>query len=637
LILLGVLGGLLLGLVSGHSLRGLFSIRLRWVSLIFLALALRIGTELAVGAGVAAAEDLRLPLYVAAFGLLAFATWLNRSQPGMIVIALGVASNGLAVIANGGWMPVWLPSLDAAGLGLGDLNVAFHQPLPQVFGPEFFLHAGPLADVIPLPLGPLANVASVGDSLIGIGLGWFLFSALARRVVDVDAGGVSLGSGPALAGFDTPILLGGVRGPAGAEILAGLRPRQPRHPYLRLALDARFVAFWLAQAISLFGDRLNQVALAVMALALTNSPLATGLVFLSATLPNLLLGPIAGTFVDRLDHRRVMIASDVIRGLLVLALPFAAEANFLTVYPLVFLVTTVSLFFRPAKVAVVPRMVAPSDVMAANSAIWTADTLADIAGYPLAGLFVYFLGQTIGLAFFVDAATYFVSGILLATLVIPPVVRTVVPAMGGALRRFFAELYDGWRFLRQRPPLIQNTLVSTLAQASIGVTLALTVVYAKVTLDQSLMPYPTNYAAIDTAIGVGNLVGGLGVGLIGARLGKGWLVVGGFMVMGLATVVLGLTANIVVALAAATVIGIANLVYVIPTQTIFLELTPGEYLGRVVSFRSSLVFGSMLAAMGVSGVLAEIWPVGWVIAVSGALTVLAGLIGALLPAVRNPG
>ena len=133
------------------------------------------------------------------------------------------------------------------------------------------------------------------------------------------------------------------------------------------------------------------------------------------------------------------------------------------------------------------------------------------------------------------------------------------------MRGFFNELAEGWRFLRARPALFQNTLVSTLAQASLGVTLALTIVYAKDALDQAVIPYPTNYAAIDTAIGLGNLVGGIAVGWIGARFRKGWLVVLGFIVMGLATVALGLTGNVLVALAASLVIGIANLVYVIPT------------------------------------------------------------------------
>jgi predicted MFS family arabinose efflux permease len=331
-----------------------------------------------------------------------------------------------------------------------------------------------------------------------------------------------------------------------------------------------------------------------------------------------------------------MIGSDLIRAALVLVIPFVAQIDFVLVYPLVFLITTVSLFFRPAKTAVIPRIVEERDVLAANSAVWTADTLADIAGYPLAGIFVYFLGASLGLAFFVDAATYLASAVLIASISIPPVVRTVGPAMVGAFRAFVNELSEGWRFLRSRPALFQNTMVSTLAQASLGVTLALTIVYAKEALDQSVIPYPTNYAAIDTAIGLGNLVGGIAVGWVGLRLRKGWLVVLGFIVMGLATVALGLTSNVLVALTASLVIGISNLVYVIPTQTIFMEQTPRDYMGRVVSFRSSLVFGSMLLAMALSGLFAEVYPVGVVIAASGVLTALAGVIGALLPAVRNP-
>jgi len=77
--------------------------------------------------------------------------------------------------------------------------------------------------------------------------------------------------------------------------------RISEHPYVRLASDARFVAFWLGQTISLFGDRLHQVALAVLVFGVTDSALATALVFLTAALPNLLVAPIAGTFVEGYD------------------------------------------------------------------------------------------------------------------------------------------------------------------------------------------------------------------------------------------------------------------------------------------------------------------------------------------------
>ena len=644
MIVIGLVVGLVGGLLAGGRIGRLIDVRLRWVGLIFLALALRIGTQVAIANGIEIADALRLPLYAAAFGLLIAGLWPNRNHPGLLAVAVGAASNGLAIILNGGWMPVWGPSLAAAGIGPEELNAAFHRLLPTEFGLDFFLRGGPLADIIPLPIPILTNVASIGDVFIGAGLGWFVFSTLLRGKED-PLGGVSLGPGrrrtPAAAqatiGLERPIVLGGGMGAGLSEPLpVGARIRG--HPYIRLALDARFAAFWLAQTISLFGDRLHQVALGVLVYAVTNSPLLTGLVFLSATLPNLILGPIAGTFVDRWEHKRVLIVSDIIRAGLVIVIPFAALANIALVYPLVFAVTTVSLFFRPAKTAILPRIVAEDDMLAASSATWTADTLADILGFPFAGLFVAFLGVSaanLSLAFFADSATYILSALLIAGVAVAPLVRETAPKAANAFRAFADELLEGWRFLRGQPALIQNTLISTVAQMTVGVTLALTVVYARDALDGRFIPYPQNYAAIETAIGIGNLVGGLAVGAIGARLRKGWLVVGGFLVMGLATVVMGLTGNVVIALVAAAAMGIANLVYIIPTQTIFIAVTPIELMGRVVAFRGSLVFGAMTLAMGVSGILAESMPVGLVIAGFGALTVLGGVIGALLPAVRD--
>ncbi|CAN5751763.1 hypothetical protein BH24CHL6_BH24CHL6_05590 [soil metagenome] len=639
-LLLGLAAGLLLGGRPGR----LVDVRLRWVALLFLALFMRVGGEWAIANGVTLADTLRLPLFGGAFAILALAMWLNRNHAGLLVVAVGAAANGLAIVANGGWMPVWEPSLAAVGLTVGDLNVAFHRPLAADFDLEFFLRAGPLADIIPLPLPFVPNVASIGDVFLGLGLGWFVFSTLLRGKED-PLGGVSLGRGARTAaehsvGLERPLVLGGGLGPGLSQPMpVGLRIRG--HPYVRLSLDSRFVSFWLSQTISLFGDRLHQVALAVLVYAVTNSPLLTGMVFLAATIPNIILSPIAGTFVDRWEHKRVMIVSDVLRAGLVLLLPLAASIEILLVYPIVFLITTVSLFFRPAKVALVPRIVKRDDLLAANSATWTADTLADIAGFPIAGLFVAFLlnGDQVGslhLAFFVDAATYLLGALLLLGVNVPPLVREAKPRVVGALATFGRELTEGWRFLRTRPPLIQNTLVSAVAQTSVGVTLALTVVYARDGLDGRFIPYPESYAAIETAIGLGNFAGGLAIGLIGNRLRKGWLVIAGFVAMGIATVLLGLTSNVLVALVAAAMIGIANLVYIIPTQTIFVELTPIELMGRVVAFRSSLVFGSMTAAMGVSGIIAEQIPVGLVIAAFGALTCAAGLVGALLPAVRDP-
>ncbi len=661
MLLIAVILGVIAGLLAGGRLSNLLSARLRYGALIVAALLLRIATQWLIDQGVEVIDQLRLPLFAISFGLLAFSLWLNRSQPGLLLAMVGVSANGLAIVLNDGFMPVYLPAVEMTGLSTTDLSPTFHVLLPTQLGVEFLLRGGPIGDVLPVMLPFLANVISIGDVLLAAGVAWFLFSAIARGTSDPDEGVVTLWSDrpeaekvtpmarpivvtrPAILGsgmgaappasMDGPAAVTTPTVPAAVPTTLGQRIRE--HPYVRLARDARFSTFWLAGTISLFGDRLHQVALGVMVLSLTDSATLTGLVFLAASLPNLFLGPIAGTFVDRWDQKRVMIVSDLLRAGLVLTLPFIVEFNVWLVYPVVFVVTTISLFFRPAKAAIIPRIVRREDLTPANGAIWTGETIADIAGYPLAGVFVAFLGVNLALAFWVDAVTYVVSAVLLAGLIIPPVAHAAALQVRGALSGFVIELREGWQFLRNEAALFQNTLVSVVAQLSIGATLALMVVYAQQSLAGDAIAYPENYAILEAAIGLGNLVGGFVIGAIGARLRKGWLVITGFAVMGLATIVLGLTSNELLAIGAAVVIGIFNLVYVIPSQTLFAERTPPGMMGRVVAIRSSIVMGALTGAMAVSAGLADLVDAGAIIAATGVLTVIAAVLAAWLPAVRD--
>jgi MFS family permease len=657
MLFIAVLVGVLAGLAVGGHIGNLLSARIRFGGLIIAGLLLRVATQTLLDQGVALADTLRVPLFATSFGLLVVALWVNRSQPGLLLAMVGIGINGIAILVNGGYMPVYLPAVELIGLTQADLSPTFHVLLPEELGLPFLLKAGPLGDILPIGLPVLANVISVGDVLLAAGVGWFLFSSIARGSSDPDAGVVSLWSArprseeiarriPSAA-LDDPVVGGSTMRSRPRAATIGVLPRSDelappaladrirQHPYVRLARDGRFSAFWLAGTVSLFGDRLHQIALGVMVLGLTGSAMQTGLVFLAATLPNLFLGPIAGTFVDRWDQKHVMIVTDIIRAGLVLTLPFIADAEVWLIYPMVFLVTTVSLFFRPAKAAILPRIVRREDLIPANGAMWTGETLADIAGYPLAGVFVAFLGSNLALAFWVDSLTYIVSAVLLVGLIIPPAARSAATRVGGAMTTFVAELRDGWHFLRGEATLFQNTLVSMVAQLSVGATLALMVVYAERSLDGDTIAYPSSYAIIEAAIGVGNLVGGFVVGAIGAHLRKGWLVISGFAVMGLATIVLGLTSNELLAIVAAIVIGIFNLVYIIPSQTLFAERTPEGMLGRAVAIRSSIVMGALTGAMAVCSGLADHVDAGLIIAATGVLTVAAAVVAAWLPAVRD--
>jgi MFS family permease len=425
---------------------------------------------------------------------------------------------------------------------------------------------------------------------------------------------------------------------------AGVLGRISRHPYVRLALNGSFSALWVGQLISLLGDRVHQIAIAALILRLTdNSPIALAAVFVAASIPNLILGPIAGTFVDRWDHQETMVVSDLLRAAMVLLIPLAAVSNFLFVYPLLFLITSVSLFFRPARTAIMPRIVRSNDLLAANSATWIAETFADIGGYPLAALFVAFLGEALPLAFWIDAVSYVASAVLIGSMAVPRLRRR---ARRGAAEAgtegtvepkpdFRREMLEGWHFLRHETVLLANTIQGVVGQFAIGATIAITALYATVSLDRGNVAAMAAYGFLETGVGVGNLIGGFAVGLIGARLAKGRMVIAGYTIWGICVAALGLTRSLPLAIGLLAATGVANMIFVIPSQTLFQQRTPQELIGRVVGFRIMLVFGSMTLAMAVAGLLATVTGPAAVMTILGTVTIVSGLAGLFVPAVRD--
>ena len=379
---------------------------------------------------------------------------------------------------------------------------------------------------------------------------------------------------------------------------------------------------------------MHQVALAFVVFYATGSEIALGAVFFVSLLPNLLFGAIAGTLVDRWDHREVMIVSDLLRAALVLLIPILAVTNLVLVYPMVFLVTTISMFFRPAKGAILPRLVAEADLTTANSAMWIAETFADIGGYAVAGLFVALLGTQLPLAFWADAVTYIASAILIASISVAPLQR-VASVAGQAGSSFVAELREGWHFLRNEPAVFANTLQATVAQFMLGIFIALMPAYAAASISGAPVAGSAVYGFLEGGVGTGNLIGGFVIGLIGSRFALGRLVIVGYVVTGGCVAALALTGNFAAALALVFGAGVGNLAFVIPSQTIVQTHTPPALMGRLLGLRFTMVFGSMAIATGVGGVIGQFLGVPLTLGLFGLLTVAAGLVGLFVPAVRD--
>lgn len=165
--------GVLVGYLLGGRLDRLGSLRIRWVPLALFGFA----TQALLAAEPLGAWPAGLvpAVYQASTLLVLVAVLRNLAVPGVAVIALGAACNLVAIVANGGWMPADPGALASVGiLPSGATNtIVITDPVLR-----------PLTDVFALPAGlPLANVFSIGDVLIGIGVAATIALAMRRPAV----------------------------------------------------------------------------------------------------------------------------------------------------------------------------------------------------------------------------------------------------------------------------------------------------------------------------------------------------------------------------------------------------------------------------------------------------------------------
>jgi len=281
------------------------------------------------------------------------------------------------------------------------------------------------------------------------------------------------------------------------------------HPsgYLELVrTNTHFRRLWIAEVVSLLGDWFNTIALYSLVSRLTGSPFALGAVFIFKMLPLGLASPVAGLLVDRFNRRRVMIASDLVRAVLVIGFLLVQKASHVPLlYLLITAQTVAGAVFQPARSASLPNVTAPRELLTANAlsaATWS--TMLAI-GAALGGVATQWLGTDA--VFLLDSATYLVSALFIFRTVIPQ--DTEAPGSGPLLATAARKIMDGWDYLRRHPRC--GRIAFTKAAWSLG---GGGMVYMLTLLGGEVAP-----AAQATAIGVLFAVRGLGTG-IGPILGR---------------------------------------------------------------------------------------------------------------------
>jgi len=374
------------------------------------------------------------------------------------------------------------------------------------------------------------------------------------------------------------------------------------------------------------GDRLAALAFPWLVYKATGSALGTGAVFALYTLPWVVFGAFSGVIVDRIDKRRLMVAMDILRAVLVLAVPFLATRSLPSVFVLAFVIASLGVFFDPAKLAIVPEIVPGDRLMRANSLLSTGENLTEILGWALAGLLLAAVSTTA--AFRLDAATFVVSAVALALMRYRAPVRDAAAKAAGGFRK---ELNEGFTFLRRDRGLRANTTMIVVCVAGMGAVYPLTFLFAVDVLGRGAGAF----GALEAVSSVGFLVGSLALVALAARVRKGRVMIGGLLAMGICLALVALTDSVWVAAVPFALFGLANALVLIAVDTFLQQTVPEGMRGRVFSTRFMLTQGTYAVSVLVGGALAGVVDVRLLFVVAGVIVAASGLVGLLSREIRS--
>ncbi|TMR11167.1 MFS transporter [Nonomuraea turkmeniaca] len=361
-------------------------------------------------------------------------------------------------------------------------------------------------------------------------------------------------------------------------------------------LGADFSKLWAASAVSNIGDGITLAAAPLLVASLTSDPaLVAGAVF-AQQLPWLLFGLVSGAYVDRLDRRRLIVAVNLLRGVVLAALAVSVAADLAAIpviYLAFFLLGAGETLADTAAAALLPAIVPPDRLASANARLMATFTVANqFLAKPIgAGLFAV----AAALPFGVDAVSFAVAAAIVAT------VRPA-PAQpyerGGGLR---AEISAGLRWLWRHPLMRTLTVSMGLANVVFGAAFSVFVLYARQRLGLSEI----GYGLLLTTFGVGGLVGTGLAAWLRARYGATALLRAGLLVEAGTHAALAAVTVPWAAAAVLVVFGIHTMVWGVIVATLRQRVVPGGLLGRVGSVNALVDVGGAALGSLVGGLVAR--------------------------------
>lgn len=368
------------------------------------------------------------------------------------------------------------------------------------------------------------------------------------------------------------------------------------------SLPPAFKRLWTSSVVSNLADGLLRTVVPIYAISLTESPILISLISAMTLLPWLFFAVIIGTLADRIDRKKLLIYSTLLRTLIVALMAAAISAGVMTIYlllVLIFIAGACEVSIDTTAQSMIPEMLEKDQLERGNSRLYIAETvISQFIGSPLSG----FLYAVAVVAPFYSASAGYLAA--LALLALMPYQRAKsVKESGeheGGPSRFMEELKFGLRFLfthqRLRQLVIITTILGFLFSAS-HATIALFMV-------KELGLEPRFFGVVLAIQGIGGVGGGLLANRLSTKFTRGKTLGAAILLTTVLILVTGLMPNIFYFTLTATLAGFASTIWNILLMSTYQVLIPNHLYGRIHGARRTIVWGMMPIGAFLGGVIA---------------------------------
>jgi MFS family permease len=394
---------------------------------------------------------------------------------------------------------------------------------------------------------------------------------------------------------------------------------------IRLVRQRNYGLLWFAGAASLLGDYAMLVALPFFIYDLTGSALATGGMFMAQTLPRILLGSVAGVFVDRWDRKKTLVVADLLRGTLVLLLLLVRSSDLIwLVYVVAIAQATIGQFFVPAKSALMPRLVGESELVSANALNSLSDNLTRLVGPALGGALYGLVG--LSTVVLIDATSFIVSGALLALITVPGGTVEARKDEARGVAAVWGEWIAGLRIVRQDRILTGLFVMVGISMVNEGILISLLVPFVKDVLGGSA----AQLGALMSAQAIGGIIGGLSIGKVGGRINPLRLMAVCGALDGILLLIIINGGSLALALILIAIAGVPVVGFFVSMQTLAQQRTEDRYRGRVFGAVSTVMALTTLTGILLASLLGGYLGITATMSLGSLLYIVAGAIALFL-------